>query len=146
MRVHKARAVKKQGKVDVSDIQAAGEFVQTASVFRRPLSAAERQAQPQQDQQNQQPEQPVDVSNQQVASDICTQASGLGDTPPDKTQKSTANSTYIFQDEGLNTFFRRLSFSPEGSFVVAPAATLGPLAPAPKCDDPRTIDWNPFQM
>jgi hypothetical protein len=35
---------------------------------------------------------------------------------------------YIFQDESTNTFFRRLAFSPEGSFVVAPAATLGPLA------------------
>jgi chromatin assembly factor 1 subunit B len=37
---------------------------------------------------------------------------------------------YIFQDESLNTFFRRLAFSPEGSFVVAPGASLGPLAPS----------------
>jgi chromatin assembly factor 1 subunit B len=40
---------------------------------------------------------------------------------------------YIFQDESLNTFFRRLAFSPEGSFVVAPAASLGPLAPSSRC-------------
>lgn len=126
MRVHKARAGKKQARADATDVQAAADFVQTSSVFKRPLTAAEEKHQPQQ------PSAPKDTSNQQVAApDTCTPPSGV---PPQKAQRKAANSTFIFQDEGLNTFFRRLSFSPEGSILVAPAATLGPLAPAPRCE------------
>jgi hypothetical protein len=45
----------------------------------------------------------------------------------------TEKAGYIFQDESINTFFRRLAFSPEGSFVVAPAASLGPLTVSRRC-------------
>lgn len=128
MRVHAARAGKKQARADATDIQAAADFVQTASVFKRPFSAAEEKQQP-----------PTDGSNLPAPDNAGTQPSPAGDTPggasdalPRKPQRKAANNTFIFQDEGLNTFFRRLSFSPEGSFLVAPAATLGALAPAPR--------------
>ena len=143
MRVHKARAGKKQNRTDVTDIQAAGDFVQTASVFKRPLTAAEEKQQPQQ------PSAPTETPTQPAALDASTQPNGASGTPPQKAQRKAANNTFVFQDESLNTFFRRLSFSPEGSFLVAPAATLGPLAPAPRCDSAAAAAamhvpcWNP---
>ena len=122
MRVHKARAGKKQTRADATDIQVAADFVQSASVFKRPLTATEEKQQ-------------QDTTNKTDVAEVSIQDSTTADVPqapPEKSQRKAANNTFIFQDEGLNTFFRRLSFSPEGSFLVAPAATLGPLAPAPR--------------
>jgi hypothetical protein len=122
MRVHRARASKKQSRADASDVQLASDFVQSAAVFKRALTLQKR----------------GQVSVAEKAGD-CQHASGESNMPSSPcadggrgVQNGSSGATYIFQDEGLNTFFRRLTFSPEGSFVVAPAATLGPSAPAPQ--------------
>ena len=78
------------------------------------------------------PAQPRGVTPSPPAAATATQSAATEDGAVGATTEGAA-AGYIFQDESLNTFFRRLAFSPEGSFVVAPAASLGPLAPSSRC-------------
>ena len=41
-------------------------------------------------------------------------------------KQAAAGSYRIFADESISSFFRRLSFSPDGSLLVVPAAQLAP--------------------
>lgn len=145
MRVHRARASKKRARAPANDLLAAADFVQASSVSKRPLLSTETSAPsraasspagkqpdgaPPADPPAAMAQFPQDISGQQQPSPPSSQ-----ERPPAQKQ-AAARTTYIFQDECLNTFFRRLSFSPEGSFVVAPAATMGPLAQASQCAAP----------
>lgn len=144
MRVHRARAAKKRARPPANDVLAAADFVQAASVSKRPLLSTEPSASsrgatsPSGKQPADTPaaEPPAVTAGAQCPQGDAKQQQPAAASPPERpaSQRQPASrTTYIFQDECLNTFFRRLSFSPEGSFVVAPAATLGPLAPVPQC-------------
>ena len=160
MRVLRATATKGRRKVVQTDAAAAAAFVQAHVVYRHTVqSDACTAAQHTHSQENEsaagtqapasQPSQPVACTPQLERS-----CSAVRPGAPGRSSTAAANETpvasgapkgtgggptetgvagYIFQDESLNTFFRRLAFSPEGSFVVAPAATLGPLAPTSRC-------------
>jgi hypothetical protein len=149
MRVHGLRASKARSRAAASDFQMAADFVQLTSVYKRPLKEQERNCSRGSERLAQQGCGKIDLQvcghgqqrdDNQVKKDAVLQ-NAIGNTggeANDKTEggKGTGKkrcACYVFQDEGLNTFVRRLSFSPEGSFAVAPAATLGPSGPASRC-------------
>lgn len=159
MRVHRARASKKRARAPASDLLAAADFVQASSVYKRALLSTETSApsraasSPAGTQSGSTPAAASPAAVVQCPQDSSRQQQPSVPSPrerPPAHRQAAARTTYIFQDECLNTFFRRLSFSPEGSFVVAPAATMGPLAqvsqyaaPIQACTRPRLACWSP---
>ena len=141
MRVHRARASKKRARATGSDLLAASDFVQASSVSKRALVSTEAAVASQATRSSPGKQgggcrQPADASATDPPAATAQSSQAVDAAQPRSahvSQNNTSRSTYIFQDECLNTFFRRLSFSPEGSFVVAPAATMGPLAQVPQC-------------
>eukprot|EP00892_Ulva_mutabilis_P006835 jgi/Ulvmu1/4523/UM002_0249.1 len=148
MRVHRTRASKKRARSVANDLQAAADFAQSSITSKRALTITEAAAdmrtaaspagkqpanaiQPAEAPAPDPPAPSAASPPQEPGTDNPNSASSSQDRP--SSAKDSARATHIFQDECLNTFFRRLSFSPEGSFVVAPAATMGPLAQAPQC-------------
>nr|KAJ3419711.1 hypothetical protein HK105_006595 [Polyrhizophydium stewartii] len=53
--------------------------------------------------------------------------------------KPAPKSTRIFHDENLTSFFRRLSFSPDGALLVAPAGSIKDAAPSAAAADTANI-------
>ena len=123
MRVLRGQAAKQRSRTSHSDLAAAADFSQAHVVFKHVLPATCKDENAGAANQDSVPAAVAGTKRAQGAGDTAAKASG-------------AAAGYIFQDESLNTFFRRLAFSPEGSFVVAPAASLGPLAASRSCAAP----------
>lgn len=161
MRVLRATATKGRRKASQTDAAAAASYAQAHVVYRHtvqmPAGAPAEHTHSRENESAAGIQAPASQASQPVACTPQLERSGSAAAagaarPPDaatgsqalapsSAQKGAGGAAdeagvagYIFQDESLNTFFRRLAFSPEGSFVVAPAATLGPLAPTSRCD------------
>ncbi|KAI8853368.1 WD40-repeat-containing domain protein [Chytridium lagenaria] len=59
--------------------------------------------------------------------------------PGDLESLTEAAPTRLFHDESLNSFFRRLHFSPDGAFLVAPAGIARSSASKDRCDMLNTV-------
>ncbi|KAL2912674.1 Chromatin assembly factor 1 subunit [Polyrhizophydium stewartii] len=98
--------------------------------------SAEPQQQFQQQQQSSQeavPDADQDLRLSQVAGLATTT------TAPVTKAKPAPKSTRIFHDENLTSFFRRLSFSPDGALLVAPAGSIKDAAPSAAAADTANI-------
>jgi chromatin assembly factor 1 subunit B len=139
MRVLRLAASKGRRKAGQPDVALAASYTQAHVVFRHTIPSKNQYDDPSQECAGQENDKPCGLGCSQLPdpslADPARAASGDGKNVGSEHSTDVKASTagYIFQDESLNTFFRRLAFSPEGSFVVAPAATLGPLAPTSRC-------------
>ena len=146
------RGSKAKAKAQQTDVAAAATFTQAHVVYKHVLAdpaaaVGDQGVAPAKDKNDDVAMAGSDEANETAAADENNQklsqhprsspqqANATADTEKGSRMQDAPAATpgYIFQDESLNTFFRRLAVSPEGSFVVAPAASLGPLAPSSRC-------------